>query len=211
MIEAIILAAGRSERMGEKNKLLLPYEQTTLLNRVIEQVKRSKIHNITVVLGHEAELVRESIIDTSVKIVENKHFANGLTSSIIAGLEQLNTKTDAILLTLGDLPMITHKDYNKLIEHFKQLPKPAIMRPVYKNYVGHPIFFDRVFFDDLRANQEKDGCKLVIQKHQKHFHAIEVTELLYFFDIDTPADYKRLLKTLDLSKRNKRQDTGQET
>jgi molybdenum cofactor cytidylyltransferase len=202
MIEAIILAAGQSTRMGEENKMLLPYRESTLLNQVIKEVYASKVDRIIVVTGHQAAAIEQSVSNEFDEIifVHNAKYESGQTSSIAAGIMSTSPLADAAMIMLGDMPMITSFHYDDLIDVFNNANEKEdglIMRPIYKDFIGHPIFFDKRFFDMLITCDNPNGCKAVIDMNKQYFRPIPVSELRYFFDIDTPADYQRVLRTIE--------------
>src|SRR6202012_3082246 len=106
-IAAIILAAGRSTRMGGPNKLLAELDGRKLVRIVTEQALASKAKDVIVVTGHQAELVEKALAGLDVKFVRNPDFAHGLASSVKAGISAVPKEADGAIICLGDMPMIS--------------------------------------------------------------------------------------------------------
>ncbi|MGB2806293.1 MAG: nucleotidyltransferase family protein, partial [Sedimentisphaerales bacterium] len=147
MINAIILAAGQSKRMG-KPKPLLRFNDTTFLGQIISVLKLSDVDKITVVLGAEAETIRKSVDLSGTNIVINKDYQKGQLSSLIAGIKQTPQEVEAILLCLVDNPFITEEVVNKIVQTFKETNNPIIV-PVFEKERGHPALFSKSLFNDL--------------------------------------------------------------
>ncbi|MHC4283926.1 MAG: nucleotidyltransferase family protein, partial [Planctomycetota bacterium] len=129
MINAIILAAGESKRMG-KPKPLLRFNDTTFLEHIISVLKASDVDGITVVLGAGAETIKKSVDLSGTNIVINKDYLKGQLSSLIAAIVQCPKETRAILLCLVDNPFVTKEVVNKIIGKFKETNNPIIV-PVF--------------------------------------------------------------------------------
>lgn len=139
MINAIILAAGESKRMG-KPKPLLKINDTTFLVQIISELKRSNIDRITVVLGAYAEEIQRAIDLSGVNVAVNEEYKNGQLSSLITGIKDLPEKVEAAMVYLVDNPFITKEITNKIVDSFKKLNHPIIV-PVFGKRRGHPALF----------------------------------------------------------------------
>ena len=106
-IAAIILAAGRSERMGLENKLLAEIAGKPMLAHVVENVLASGADPVVVVTGHEAEKVEKALLNQNLNFVDNPQYMNGLSTSLKVGLAALPDDVDACLICLGDMPLVT--------------------------------------------------------------------------------------------------------
>ena len=117
MISAILLAAGESKRMGGENKLLKEINGIPLLNYSIKNILGSSIDELIVILGHEKSLI-ENIIkkNKKIKFIYNENYKNGISSSIIKGLNHISQNSEAFFICLGDMPNINQNIYNKLIK-----------------------------------------------------------------------------------------------
>ncbi len=192
-IHAILLAAGLSRRMGKDNKLLLPYQEHTLLGEVLTQLSQTDINGITLVTGHEREEVEKAVEGFDVSICFNPDYAKGQSSSIQAGVKNLSTEVDGFLICLGDMPKISTAHYQKLIDDFRNLlleKKAKILRPFQKGQPGHPVCFAGKYQTAILEAEEEDGCRQVILGNLSDLVEWETEEGAYFFDVDTRENYE---------------------
>lgn len=188
MINAIILAAGESKRMG-KLKPLLRFNDKTFLEQIISVLKASDADRITVVLGAEAEAIKKSVDLSAIFVVVNKDYQKGQLSSLIAALKDTPEQTEAILLCLVDTPFITKEVVNKIIRKFKETNQPIIV-PVFNKKRGHPTLFSRSLFNELLSAPEEQGARYVLYSNEEKILELETSESGILIGIDTPADYK---------------------
>ena len=145
MISAIVLAAGESLRMGEENKMLLPFKDTTIIGAVLEAINKSLVDEIIVVDRQNSNLGSQLENNKSVQIVTNKNAAKGLTTSIQCGVNASSDLSEGYLICLGDMPLITNKDYNMLINRFITIKSKAIIVPIHNGKRGNPVLFSKHF------------------------------------------------------------------
>jgi len=188
MINAIILAAGESKRMG-KLKPLLRFNDKTFLEQIISVLKASVADIITVVLGAEAEAIKKSVDLSAINVVINKDYQKGQLSSLIAALKDTPEQTEAILLFLVDTPFITKQVVNKIIRKFKETNQPIIV-PVFNKKRGHPTLFSRSLFPELASAPEDQGARYVVYSNEEKTLELETSESGILVSIDTPDDYK---------------------
>lgn len=188
MINAVILAAGESKRMG-KPKPLLKFNDKTFLEQIISVLKSSDIDTITVVLGAHAETIRQSIDLSETNVVINNNYKKGQLSSLIAALQNIPDDTEAILLCLVDHPFITKDLINSIVAGFKQTASPIIV-PVFNKQRGHPTLFAKSLFHELLNAPEDQGARYVLYSNEDKVTELETTEPAARISIDTPADYK---------------------
>lgn len=139
MLSAIVLAAGESKRMKERNKLLLPFRNKTVIRYVVENIIAAGLHEVIVVVGHEAEKVEAALTDLSVKFVLNENFEKGMTTSIQAGVK--NASGDGYMICLSDMVMITPEEYALMKDKFLQQlehDSACICLPRYNGEKGNP-------------------------------------------------------------------------
>ena len=105
-VSAIILAAGRSKRVGQP-KQLLPFKETTIIENTIENVLYSRVGEVIVVLGYKAKQIASLVASRSVILVINHDFDGGMSTSITTGLNIMNTKAEGIMLVMGDQPFVS--------------------------------------------------------------------------------------------------------
>jgi len=188
MINAIILAAGQSKRMG-KLKPLLRFNDKTFLDQIISVLKLSDADRITVVLGSEAETIKKSVDLSGTNIVINKDYQKGQLSSLIAAIEETPQETDAILVCLVDTPFITEEVVNKIISKFEETNNPIIV-PVFNKRRGHPVLFSSSLFNELLNAPQEQGARYVVYSNEEKVLELETSEGGILTSIDTPDDYK---------------------
>jgi molybdenum cofactor cytidylyltransferase len=185
-VAAIILAAGRSTRMGGPNKLLAELGGKPLVRLVTEQALASKAKDVIVVTGHQAELVEKVLHGLHVKFVRNADFAQGLASSVKAGVAAVGGDADGAVICLGDMPMISARLIDHLIEAFAPDRGNLIAVPVSDNRRGNPVLWSRRFFNELMTLDGDIGARHLIAKHTEAVAEVPVEGFGAFLDIDTP-------------------------
>ena len=185
-VAAIILAAGRSTRMGGPNKLLAELNGKTLVRIVTEQALGSKASDVIVVTGHQAEQVEKALAGLRVKFVRNPDFALGLASSVKAGISAVSDNADAAVICLGDMPLISARLIDRLIEAFAPDRGSLIAVPVSDNRRGNPVLWSRRFFNELMTLDGDIGARHLINRHGEAVAEVPVEGHGAFLDIDTP-------------------------
>ena len=188
-IAALILAAGMSSRMGTA-KQLLPYKQNTLLGWAIEHAVKSEVNTVYCVLGANATEIASSISKYPIETIHNPNYQNGLSSSIISGIEYIKALDyDAVLMLLCDQPNVDATYINTLLSKFKSNPN-YIVASSYKNRKGVPAVFPKEQFSNLLNLKDDKGAKLLLNSTDSSVITVETP--IDLFDIDTPDDYKNL-------------------
>src|SRR3984893_6709436 len=185
-VAAIILAAGRSTRMGGPNKLLAELGGKTLVRIVTEQALASKAQSVIVVTGHQAEQVEKALQGLKVKFVRNPDFAEGLASSVKAGIAAVAENADAAVICLGDMPLISAQLIDRLIEAFAPDRGNLIAVPVSDKRRGNPVLWSRRFFNELMTLDGDIGARHLIARHSEAVAEVAVDGHGAFLDIDTP-------------------------
>jgi molybdenum cofactor cytidylyltransferase len=185
-VAAIILAAGRSTRMGGPNKLLAELGGKTLVRTVTEQALASKAQGVIVVTGHQAEQVEKALQGLKVKFVRNPDFAAGLASSVKAGVAAVPDHADGAVICLGDMPLISADLVDRLIEAFAPDSGNLIAVPVSDGRRGNPVLWSRRFFNELMTLDGDIGARHLIAKHSEAVAEVPVEGHGAFLDIDTP-------------------------
>ncbi|MHC4758371.1 MAG: nucleotidyltransferase family protein [Planctomycetota bacterium] len=192
MINAIILAAGESKRMG-KLKPLLRFNDHTFLEHIISVLKISETDEITVVLGARADKIKESLDLSDVRVVINKDFKKGQLSSLIAALKQIPEETEAIIMCLVDHPFISTELVNKIIHKFRETSSPVIV-PVYNKERGHPTLFAQSLFNELINAPDDQGARYVLYSNEEKVLELDTSEKGTRVGINTPQEYKSHFK-----------------
>ncbi len=160
-IGALVLAAGRSTRMGGPNKLLEQLNGKPLVRIVAEQVKAvAEVSSITVVTGHQSELVTQALGGLDVSFAHNPDFATGLASSLKAGIAALPPDVAAAVVCLGDMPLVDSKLISRLIAAFSPEQGRLIVIPVQNGQRGNPVVWSRRFFAELQGTRGRRRCAL---------------------------------------------------
>lgn len=188
MINALVLAAGESRRMGQP-KPLLRFGDTTFLEQIVSVLRLSSVDRITVVLGAKAGTIRTAVDLPGVDVVVNKDYAQGQLSSLIAGLRSVPPQTEAILLCLVDNPFITTDVANRIIRAYRETHKPIVV-PVFRNRRGHPALFARAVFDELLNAPADQGARYVVNADADRVCEVDVRDSSILVSIDTPDDYR---------------------
>jgi molybdenum cofactor cytidylyltransferase len=195
MVSAIVLAAGSSTRMGGINKLLLPWNSSTVIQHLVQQVLSSGAEEVIIVTGYQHEQVEQVIGDLSVSIVYNAGHASGMTGSIKAGVAAGSIE-NAYMICLGDVPMISSDEYRKLISVAEELQLTSerfILLPRFKNENANPVIFSASFRQSILEHPQPDGCKEIVASNQDCVHWIEMDSDHVTRDIDSIIDYQNLV------------------
>lgn len=187
-IVALILAAGESKRMNSP-KMLLPFDGKTIIETVINKVLASAVDKTVVVLGSDREKVIEVIKDYPVTICQNEKFRTGMLSSVKCGIQSLPAGYEAILVFLGDQPMISAEVTDAVIREYRRTMKPIVM-PVCKKKRGHPLLIRSDIICEIEKLDAEEGLHLLARKFPDDVSEVETDDITVLKDIDTPEDYQ---------------------
>jgi molybdenum cofactor cytidylyltransferase len=191
MLSAILLAAGESKRMGEP-KQLMPLGSSTLVGQAIDNLLNASVDETIVVVGHKAEEITKTIATKPVKIMLNPNYRQGMSTSIIAGLILVDPKSQAVMLALGDQPLVASQTINQLIEAFNNQNK-GIAVPTHKGKRGHPIIFAIRYKPELMELEGDIGGREILQRHPEDILEVAVDSESVITDINTQEDYQSQL------------------
>tara|TARA_B100000686_G_C16802814_1_gene987378 strand:- start:1665 stop:3245 length:1581 start_codon:yes stop_codon:yes gene_type:complete len=189
-ISNIILAAGQSKRMKDKNKLLLDINNKKMIQNVIDSAINSNANNNIVVVGYQYQKIEKYIKD-NITITMNKEYKKGLSSSLKKGISTLPEDCDAVIIILGDMPKINTHLINSLINGFNPNDNKYIVTPTYNGKRGNPILIGRKYFPDILKLKGDIGAKDILNKNSKYIHKIPQKNSSSLIDIDTNQDYKK--------------------
>lgn len=175
-IAAIILAAGRSERMGADNKLLADIGGKPMAAHVVENVIASGADPIIVVTGHDAENVKKLLLNQSLKFVENPNYAKGLSTSLKVGIEALAEDIDAAFICLADMPLVTSDTLKALMAAFVPSQGKTICVPMHENQQGNPILWGKQHFPDLMELSGDQGAKSLLADNPAAIAKVEADQ-----------------------------------
>ncbi len=192
-VNAILLAAGLSSRMKGPNKLLLPFQGGPVIQSVYRALSKSKINQITVVTGRDADLVMSSLsLRLNDQFAHNTSFELGMTSSIQSGLS-VAQPSDGMMICLGDMPWLTTADYNVMIDKFYSgRGREAILVPWFDQQRANPVIFGKGYFDDILNHKDTNGCSQIVRDNQENVLRLNVESEHFIKDIDTLADIDQL-------------------
>jgi molybdenum cofactor cytidylyltransferase len=185
-VAAIVLAAGRSTRMGGPNKLLAEINGKPLVRIATEQALASKASSVVVVTGHQQSEVEQALHGLNVSFTHNPDFADGLATSVKAGIAAVPENADGALICLGDMPLIDAQLIGRLIEAFSPDKGSLIVLPVAGGRRGNPVLWSRRFFSELMTLDGDIGARHLIAQHGEAVAEVEVEGKSAFLDIDTP-------------------------
>ena len=195
MTGIIILAAGNSSRLGQPKQLLW-YKDTTLLQHIIEEASVIKESVVIVVIGSNHELIETEIDSSKIKIVFNRDWELGMSSSINTGLNkalQLYPGIEKCIFAVCDQPFVSHCVFENLIAEHQKTGK-GIVASSYAETLGTPVLFDKKHFNNLLDLKGQEGAKKIINRY------LDDTASIFFekgdIDIDTEDDYNKLISEL---------------
>jgi molybdenum cofactor cytidylyltransferase len=184
-VAALLLAAGRSSRMGA-NKMLAEIDGRPMVVRTAQRLLSSRARPIVAVLGNMADDVDAALGKLPVQRVRNPDFAEGLSTSLKGGLAALPPDIDGVIVCLGDMPLIAGRDLDRLIAAFNPLEGRAIVVPARRGKRGNPILWSRQFFAEMMALKGDAGARKLIDEHADLVAEVEMDSDAIFIDIDTP-------------------------
>lgn len=184
--------------MGRSKALLPLASGETFLTHIVSTFRAADIHDVVVVVGHEAQTIIEAFgrTDAMVRFVVNPDYEAGQLTSLLAGLRLVDRPgVAAALFTLVDVPGVEPATVRAVVDRYRDSRVP-IARPARGGQHGHPVLIDRSLFDELRAADPSQGAKAVIRAHASPAGDVEVADAGAFADVDTPADYARFIDGL---------------
>ena len=188
-IHAVLLAAGRSKRMGRNNKLLLDVNGIPLVRKSAINILNSNVASITVVTGFDEDKIVDALNGLNVNFVKNVNFREGLSSSLKAGLANITPSPSAVIICLADMPKIQPGHINRIIENFDPLRGWEICIPTNNGKRGNPVLIGSRFFPHIFETSGDFGAKQVMKHHLDKIVEVEIGTSDIHFDIDTQDEY----------------------
>ncbi len=186
-VAAIVLAAGRSSRAAPRNKLLTEgSDGITMLARTVDQALTSRARPVVVVLGHRADEMRAMLAGREVTTVVAHGHEQGLSASLRAGLAALPSSAQAVLVCLGDMPLVPGGVLDRLIAAWDPDEGRLVVQPTSAGRPGNPVLFDRTLFARLEALQGDAGARSLLSAMADEVTAVEVGTDAVLHDFDTP-------------------------
>ena len=185
-IAGVVLAAGRSSRMGGPNKLLAEIGGKPLVRIVVDAVLASRARPVVVVTGHQRDKVEAALAGLSVKFVHNPHFADGLGTSLKAGIAALPADADGAIVCLGDMPQVDAALIDRLIGAFDPDHGALVVLPTIDGKRGNPVVWSRRFFPDLMTVEGDVGARYLIGRYTEAVAEVPLSGTAALTDVDTP-------------------------
>lgn len=197
----VILAAGSSSRLG-RPKQLIDFQGKTLIQKSIDEAKKSQSNSLVVVLGWNPKVIKSGFDADKIPSVTNENWQEGMASSMQAGLRFLLEKEnpDQVILMLCDQPFVDSKLLDRLILEKKKTGK-GIVACAYSEVLGVPALFDRSYFEKILSLKGSEGAKKVILKNPEDVFRVDFP--LGAVDLDTEEDLKKLSSPTDFTDRNR--------
>jgi molybdenum cofactor cytidylyltransferase len=190
-VAALLLAAGRSRRMGAF-KPLLPFGDQTVIECCINNLRAAEVDEIVVVVGHRAEEVRQQLKRFDLTFVVNPDPASEMSESIALGVEQIPSNAKALLLALVDHPAVPPEVIRILIDEWKR--GAALVQPEHAGRGGHPVLIDLAYRDELLTLDPVQGLRALFAAHREQVRRVPVASPYVARDMDTWEDYRQLCK-----------------
>jgi molybdenum cofactor cytidylyltransferase len=198
VIPAVVLAAGRSSRMGRAKATLPLAGADTFLSRIVRTLLDADVDDVVVVVGHEADEIAASFAGSGLaaRFVVNRDSDRGQLSSLQAALGVIDRPgVAAALVTLVDVPLVSVDTVRAVVRRYERT-HATIVRPTDGSRHGHPLLIDRALFAALRAADPAVGAKPIIRAHATTDGDFPCADAGAFIDVDTPAEYEALIRNL---------------
>lgn len=189
-IYAVILAAGRSSRMGGPNKLLAMFGDKPLVRLTADRAVASRVAGTIVVTGHQEERVRAALGDLQTVSVSNPDFATGLASSLKAGIAALPADAAGALILLGDMPGVASGDIDRLVTAFQASGGASVVRATHQGKRGNPVLLPRALFPAVATLEGDTGARHLVEAEGLAVVDVEIGEGASI-DVDTPDAMRR--------------------
>jgi molybdenum cofactor cytidylyltransferase len=186
LIAAIVLAAGKSERMGSP-KALLPISGRTFLENILDAISRTSIEETVVVVGHHRKEIEAAVKMPSV--VFNADYEKGMITSLQTGIRALSWDTSGAFLFLVDHPLVESATIEVMIAN---LAPNRIVLPTFEGRRGHPVLFSSEVLEEILALPYSEGANIVVRKNPDRIFEVPVNAPGILVDVDTPEQFEKL-------------------
>jgi molybdenum cofactor cytidylyltransferase len=190
MVAALVLAAGRSRRFGKLLKPLLRCGGTSFLGAILDTLASSRVDDVRVVLGHEADRVIDAVAVPREMLTINAGYESGMLSSMQHGIRALPQETKAFLLWPVDHPLVRVETVDRLVDEFVRRGRPLVL-PLHAGRRGHPVLFSAALTRELMEAPPTTGARAVVHAHAADRVEVAVDDPGVIADIDNPAAYAR--------------------
>jgi molybdenum cofactor cytidylyltransferase len=191
-IVGLLLAAGSSKRMGKKNKLLAEINGTKMIVHVAEQIRKSRVGEITVVIGYEGDQVKSVLKHLVTNFVHNPHHTEGLSTSVKLGLNAIPDEIDGVIIFLGDMPLIKSHHINRIIEAFDPTEGRSICVPIHGRKRGNPVLWGKQYLSEIQSITGDVGARHLLEEYNDQISEVTIDNDAILFDVDTPKRLNEL-------------------
>ncbi|KRE00160.1 4-diphosphocytidyl-2C-methyl-D-erythritol kinase [Bosea sp. Root381] len=185
-VAGLVLAAGRSTRMGEANKLLQTVRGKPMLRHAVEAQLASCARPVIVVTGHQREAVAQALDGLEVQLVHNPDFASGLAGSVKAGLAALPETATGVVVSLGDMPNVTSAVIDRLAQVFAESAEALAVVPTLLGQRGNPVLLSRALFAEVAKLDGDQGARRLLDAAGEALMEVPLDDPAIALDIDTP-------------------------
>ena len=187
--------------MAGRNKLLIKINGKPMIRKVVESALNSKVDEVIVVLGWDADKIREALAGLPCRLIVNKDYEQGQSSSIKTGLKEVGNTAKAVLVLPGDLAKIDSHLIDLVVDEYNRRKAPIVVA-AHNGRPGHPILMARELFAEIeRIDEQTFGLKSVVKRHESEMLLVEAGSENVLRDFDTPEDLN-VLNTSSLSKQS---------
>jgi len=186
-VAGIVLAAGRSQRMGAANKLLESYGGAPLVRHAACAALAGGLDPVMVVTGHDHLRVTSALAGLAVHLTHNPDYDLGLAGSLRHGLTALPDTISGVAVLLGDMPLVDAALVRRLAKHLDPTDSEAIVVPLYQGRRGNPVVWGRAHIPTLTALEGDRGARDHLERQRGNWITVEVFDAAAVTDIDTPA------------------------
>ncbi len=185
-VAALVLAAGKSTRMAPYNKLLVTGKDgKPMIARVVDNILSSRARPVFVVTGHRSDDVRAALAGRPVTFIDAPDYAEGLSASLKSGIAALPEAIPAALVCLGDMPLVTGRMLDRLIDAWDTDEGRSIVVPQHQGRTGNPILWSRAFFADMLALSGDSGARVLLKRHEEQVAEVDIGDDAVLRDFDT--------------------------
>jgi molybdenum cofactor cytidylyltransferase len=202
MITGLILAAGQGKRLGTI-KPLLPTDQGAMLDVVLGRYRAAALDSLVLVLGYEARRIIQQISLSELKVIINGQHRSGMAGSIQRGLAHVPPGSQAVMIAMGDMPLVTTPTIKTLIREYKK-GKKGIVVPVHDKRRGHPVIIDLKYLDDMLALRGDIGARPVLEAHPDDIREVKIKSDEIHIDVDTREAWEEIQARLSAPSRRAR-------
>lgn len=196
-IACIVLAAGRSTRMGAANKLTAVVGGKPMVRHAAEAALASAASPVLVVTGYQEDEVRTALTGLAVSFVHNRDYAEGLSATLKAGISALPEDIPGALVLLGDMPQVECAHLDRLIAAFEEHGGQAIVVPTHQGKRGNPVLWPRALFAEMLQLAGDAGARRLFAAHADRIREVDLGTDAIFLDVDTPDALAQLRRRSD--------------